>query len=294
MWTIGTGVAMGFIKALLTQPFLQQAALGILLASVASGLIGPFVVVRRIGYLAGGIAHSVLGGMGVAWYLGADPLTGALVAALLAALVIGWVNLRLHADEDMLIGALWAGGMAVGILFIAQTEGYRTDLFGYLFGNILLADPGVLWLMAALDVAMLVVLVVFYRQFVAVCFDPEFARLRGVPAGFFHILLLCLVAVTVVILVQVSGLILLIALLSLPAAIAGQWVRSLGAMMGLAGALAASGSYLGLAVAWGPDWPVGATIVLTLCVLFAVSVLARGVCRRLLRRRKPDETPTGP
>ncbi|WP_374759161.1 metal ABC transporter permease [Arhodomonas aquaeolei] len=269
------GVVMAFIEALLRQGFLQHAAIGIALASVASGLIGPFVVVRRIGYLAGGIAHSVLGGMGVAWYFGASPLAGALVAALLAALIVGWVNLRFRAHEDMLISALWSGGMAVGIVFISQTEGYRADLFGYLFGNILLVDEPTLWLMAGLDVLMLTVLMLFYRQFTAVCFDAEFARLRGVPVPFFHILLLCLVAVTVVILVQVSGLILLIALLSLPAATAGDWVRSLGSMMLLAAGIAAGTGYLGLALAWQPDWPAGATIVLTLCGVYVLSLAAR-------------------
>lgn len=283
MWIIITGARMGLIEALLEQRFLQQAALGIFLAALAAGLIGPFVVVRRIGYLAGGIAHSVLGGMGVAWYLGAQPLLGALVAALLAALLIGWVHLHFQANEDMLISALWSGGMAVGIVFISQTEGYRTDLFGYLFGNILLVEPGVLGLMAALDGLMLVVLVTFYRQFRAVCFDPEFARLRGVPVTLFYLLLLCLVALTVVILVQVAGLILLIAMLSLPAAIAGQWVRSLGAIMIVAVANAAAGGYVGLGVAWVTDWPAGATIVLCLCALYALSLVGGGLYR--FRRR---------
>lgn len=266
---------MGFIEALVRQGFLQHAVIGIALASVASGLIGPFVVVRRIGYLAGGIAHSVLGGMGMAWYFGASPLAGALVAALLAAVIVGWVNLRFRAHEDMLISALWSGGMAVGIVFISQTEGYRTDLFGYLFGNILLVDVPTLWLMGGLDVLMLAVMILFYRQFTAVCFDAEFARLRGVPVAFFHILLLCLVAVTVVILVQVSGLILLIALLSLPAAVAGDWMRSLAGMMLLAAVIAAGTGYLGLALAWQPNWPAGASIVLTLCAVYVLSLLVR-------------------
>ncbi len=264
---------MAFIDALLGQRFMQYAILGIALASVASGLVGPFVVVRRIGYLAGGVAHAVLGGMGVAWYFGSDPMTGALIASLVAALVIGWVHLHLRAHEDMLISALWSGGMAVGILFISQTDGYRADLLGYLFGNILLVSDAQLWLMVALDAAMALVILLFYRQLVAVCFDAEFARLRGINVTFFYLLLLCLVALTVVILVQIVGLILLVALLSLPAAVAGQWVRSLGAIMVVSAIVAAGSGYAGLAIAWGPDWPAGATIVLTLGGLYALSLL---------------------
>ncbi len=270
---------MAFFDALLQHDFLQFALLAGLLASVGCGLIGPYVVVKRIGYMAGGIAHSVLGGMGLAYYLGYPPINGALGAAVVAALIIGWVSLRWQQHEDMAIGALWACGMAAGILLLAQTPGYTVDLLGYLFGNILLVSVQELWFMFALDVVLGGLIAVFYRQFLAVCFDEEFARLRGVKVTFFYLLLLVMVALTVVFLLQVVGLILVIALLSLPAAVAGQWVRSLAAMMAVATGIGVVVTIGGLALSYQPDLPSGAVIVLLSGALFLVSSLVRGAWR---------------
>ncbi len=269
-----------FLNALTEQRFLQLALMGGLLASLGCGVIGPYVVVKRITFLAGGIAHAVLGGMGIAHFMGGSPLLGAVIAALAAALIIGWVNLKGGQREDTLIGALWAVGMAVGILFIARTPGYNVDLMSYLFGNVLMVTPGQLQLMAWLDAALIVTVVLFYKQLQAVTFDEEFARLRGVPVTLFSLLLLCMVALTVVLLIQVVGLILVIALLSLPAAIAGQYVGSLGRMMFLATLLGAIFTVGGLAFSYGPDLPAGASIVLLAGAAYIVSTLLTSILRR--------------
>jgi zinc transport system permease protein len=271
-----------FLAALSQQPFLQGALLAGLLASLGCGVVGTFVVVKRIAFLAGGIAHSVLGGMGAAIYYGFDPLVGALASAVLAALLIGTVRLHWKAQEDTLIGALWAIGMATGILFIAKTPGYAVDLMSYLFGNILLVPPRELWFMAGLDLLLLLVVGLFYQQLLAVCFDEEFARLRGVPVALFYLLLLCLVAVTVVLLIQVVGLILVIALLTLPAAIATHYVHSLGRMMLMATLLGAVFSSSGLALSYAPDLPPGPTIILLAGGAYVLSALAS---HTLARRR---------
>lgn len=262
-----------FFTALSEHGFLQSALIAGLLASIGCGLMGTYVVVKRIAFLAGGIAHSVLGGMGAAIYFGFDPLTGALIAAVTAALLIGWVRLAWQAQEDTLIGALWAIGMAVGILFIAKTPGYQADLVSFLFGNILLVPARSLWFMAALDMLLLAAVGAYHRQFLAVVFDEELARLRGIPVAFFYLLLLVLVAVTVVLLVQVVGLILVLALLTLPAAVAGHYVYSLGAMMLLATVIGSVLSTLGLAFSYGLDLPVGPTIILLAGCLYIVSAL---------------------
>lgn len=278
-----------FIGALSQQAFLQTALIAGLLASLGCGVVGTFVVVKRIGFLAGGIAHSVLGGMGAALYYGFDPLLGALIAAVLSALLIGWVRLAWKTQEDTLIGALWAIGMAVGILFIAKTPGYATDLMSYLFGNILLVPARDLWSMAALDAVLLLVIGLFFRQFLAVSFDEEFARLRGVHVAFFYLLLLVLVAVTVVLLIQVVGLILVIALLTLPAAVAGQYVHSLGRMMLLATLLGSLFTGAGLALSYGPDLPAGPTIILLAGAVYIVSaVLSRILAERRARLHIPS------
>jgi len=244
--------------------------------------MGPYVIVKRIAFIAGGIAHSVLGGMGAALYFGQPPLAGALAAAVLAALLIGGVRLRWRADEDTLIGALWAIGMAIGLLFIAKTPGYQTDLMSYLFGNILLVPAESLWFMAALDAVLLLLVLAWHRQFLAVAFDEEFARLRGIPVTFFYLLLLVMVAVTVVLLIQVVGLILVLALLTLPAAIAGHYAHSLGRMMLIATLVGMLLNLAGLAISYQSDLPTGPTIVLLAGCLYVLSSLMS----RLLARRR--------
>lgn len=262
-----------FFNALVSQPFLQMSLLAGLLASLGCGVIGTFVVVKRITFLAGGIAHSVLAGMGAAVYYGFDPLLGALIAAIVSALLIGWIRLNWKTQEDTLIGAIWAMGMAIGLLFISQTPGYTSSLTSYLFGNILLVPEQDVWFMAALDVLLLVIVGLFYRQFLAVIFDEEFARLRGVPVSFFYLLLLCLIAVTVVLLIHVVGLILVIALLTLPAAIAGHYVHSLGGMMLIATLLGSSFTVGGLALSFSPDLPAGPTIILLAGSAYVLSAI---------------------
>jgi len=262
-----------FLEAVSTQTFMQNALMGGILASIACGIIGSYVVVKRIGYLAGGIAHAVLGGMGIAYYLGRSPIEGALVAALVFAFILGWVSLRMQQQEDTIIGALWAGGMAVGILFISKTPGYNVDLMSFLFGNILMIASEDLYWIAGLDVLILVIVFLFYKQFIAVSFDEEFAWLRGIPVERFYLLFLSLVALTVVILIQIVGLILVIALLTLPAAIAGLYVRSLNLMMVLATFFGMIFTTGGLALSYQPDLPPGPTVILLAGTLYLLSLV---------------------
>ncbi len=271
--------------AFLTQGFLQNALVAALLAGLGCGVVGTYVVVKRIGYMAGGIAHTVLGGMGVAYFLGKDPLLGAMVAAVLSAMVIGWVSLRRKQHEDIIIGALWATGMAVGILFLARTPGYNVDLMSYLFGNILMVSRADLFLMDFLDAAVFCLVGLFYKQFLAVCFDEEFARIRGVNVTTIYLLLLCMVAVTVVSLIQVVGLILVIALFTLPAATARQFVRSVAGMMIAACALGAIVGVAGLGVSYQTNLPSGATIIVIAGAVFLISLGASAVQRRLRHAR---------
>lgn len=283
-----------FILALTEHGFLQSALLAGLLASIGCGVMGAYVVVKRIAFIAGGIAHSVLGGMGAAVYFGFEPMAGALVSAIVAALLIGWVRLRWRAQEDTLIGALWAIGMATGILFISKTPGYQTDLMSYLFGNVLLVPEKSLWFMAGLDAMLLIVVAAWHRQFLAVVFDEEFAELRGIPVTFFYLLLLVLVAVTVVLLIQVVGLILVLALLTLPAAIAGHYVHSLTRMMLLAMLVGSLLNFSGLALSYSPDLPTGPIIVLLAGATYVVSALfSRTIARRRAQRAVVTSTPDG-
>jgi zinc transport system permease protein len=275
-----------FFEALTKHGFLQNAVIAGILASLGCGIVGTYVVVKRIGFMAGGIAHAVLGGMGAAYYFGLNPVSGALVAAILAALLIGWISLRWHQHEDTLIGAIWAVGMAIGVIFISRTPGYTADLMSYLFGNILMVPRADLFFMAAMDAVILLIVALFYKQFLAIAFDEEYTRLRGVPVDALYLLLLCMVAVTVVLLIQVVGLILVIALLVLPAAIASQHVGSLGWMMALATLLGILFTSGGMAISYGADLPAGATIILLAGGVYLLSTVATGIRRRILIRRR--------
>lgn len=272
-----------FLLDLQQQTFLQYAVLTGLLASIACGIIGSYVVTRRITYIAGAIAHSVLAGMGAARYCQVvchwdwlHPLYGAIISALIAAVIIGMVSLSARQREDTIIGAVWAIGMAVGILFIFKTPGYNEDLMSYLFGNILMVSSDDLWLIAGLDAIVVVVGLLFYKQFLAVCFDEEFARLRGIRVEFYYLLLLCLTAITVVLLVTVVGIVMVIALLTLPVAVAGVFSKRLWQMMVLSTLFTILFTTAGLALSYGANLPAGAaTIVLAGAVYLAVIVGSR-------------------
>lgn len=262
-----------FFEVLLSQTFLQYAFLAGVLASVGCGMMGTYVVVKQISFLAGGIAHSVLAGMGIAYFFGHDPIFGAVISAIVAAVIIGLINLRWRQGEDIIIAAVWSVGMAIGILFIAKTPGYSVDLMSYLFGNILMVTSDELLVMLILDVILLMCVAIFYKQFLAVCFDEEFSRLRGINVEFYYILLLCLVALTVVLLIQVVGLILVIALLTLPAAIAAHYQNSIKGIMFVAIILGATFNSLGLYISYQPDLPAGATIILIAGTCYILSFI---------------------
>lgn len=264
-----------FIDAVLQFRFMQFAVLACLLASAGCGVIGTFVVVKQLGSLAGGIAHAVLAGMGIAFFFGAAPMVGATIMALLSAILIGLINLRMKQGEDVLIAAFWSVGMAVGIIFISQTPGYNVNLMSYLFGNILLVSGADLLRMFALDLVIIIMVRLFYRQFLAAAFDEEYARVRGVNVELFYILMLGMIALTVVLLIQIVGLILVIALLILPAASATQFAGSLPRIMLLSVLLSIGITLGGLAISYSPDLPSGAVIVLVAGVIYMMSITAR-------------------
>ncbi len=277
---------MEFLHALSEHAFLQYALIAGLLASVACGVMGSYVAARRITYVAGGIAHSVLGGMGLARYLQVTagwewlhPLYGAVVAALAAAVIIGLVTLRARESEDTVISAIWAIGMAVGVIFIWKTPGYGENLMSYLFGNILMVTPESLWLIVSLDVVVVAAGVGAYRQLSAVCFDEEFARLRGVNVEAYYLLLLCLTALTVVLLTTVVGLVMVIALLSLPVAIAGRLTQSLLRMMLVGAVVSALFTTVGLAVSYEAELPAGATTIVLAGGAYLLTVAGSALLR---------------
>lgn len=273
-------------------PLVQRAVLTGMLAGVTCGVVGTFVVVRRITYLGAGIAHCVLGGMGAAMYLQTvhgwswlHPLHGAVAAALVAAAAIGTVSLRFRQREDTVISALWALGMAAGVLFIWATPGYRQDLMSYLFGNITLVSTAELKLVAVLAGLVILVTLACYKQFLAICFDEEFARSRGVRVDAYYLLLLALMALSVVALVSVVGVVLVIALLTLPVATAAPFTRRLWKLMAASSALSILLVLVGLAVSYGPELPAGATTILLAGACYLAVLGGTTLKRRLTKPR---------
>jgi len=264
-----------FLSDLHRFPFLQYALLTGVLASIACGIIGSYVTVRRTTYIAGAIAHCTLGGMGIAGYLSKEmglpfctPLAGAVCAALAAALVIAWMINRSTARLDTILSAVWAIGMAVGIIFISKTSGYNEDLMSYLFGDILMVSFNDLVLLSLLDLILLCGVFLFYNKLLVISFDEEFARISGIRVNLYDTLFLCLVALTVVLLVQVVGIILVVALLALPAATAGQMTTRLPTMMLLATLLSLFSTTGGLVASYSPNLPAGATIIIFAGILY--------------------------
>jgi zinc transport system permease protein len=255
-------------------PFLRNALIAGLLSSVLFGTLGAIVTVRHIASLAGAVSHAVLGGIGLALYLsaagimpGLPPIVGALVFAVLAALVIGLVSLRAKQREDTAIQAIWAIGMSLGVLFMAKTPGY-TDPSTWLFGNILLVSNRDLLLLAILDVIVVFLAWRFYAQIEASSFDGEFSRVRGVRLNAVFLILLAVTAVAIVLLQTFVGIVMVIAMLTLPAGCCGAFSRSLGGMMLLSCVFSMLFSVCGVAAGWVFDLPVGATTVIIAGAVF--------------------------
>lgn len=261
--------------------FLRWAMLFGVVSAPALGIIGTLVVTRRISSLAGASAHAALGGIGIALFLERvchwsflHPLYGAVFGAVAAALVVGGVSLYAKEREDTVIGAVWALGMSIGLLLLDRTPGY-VDWQGYLFGNILLLKAEDICSMLILDAVIVAAVMLTYRQILAFSFDATFARLRGVKTGAIYFLILTLTALTIVLLINLVGVILVIALLTLPAAIAGRFTRHLYSMMICAGMIAVFLVISGLAISFCCGLPSGPVIVVIAGTLYLLALLRR-------------------
>ncbi|HOV39352.1 MAG TPA: metal ABC transporter permease [Spirochaetales bacterium] len=282
----------GFVTALLdpSLPFLRNAFFAGILASILFGVLGAIVTVKRIAGLAGAISHAVLGGIGLALFLsahriipGITPLEGAIAFALVSAFIIGGVSLRAKQRVDTVINAIWAVGMSLGVLFMAKTPGY-TDPMSYLFGNILFISGRDLLLLAILDIVVVVLAFRFYPQLEASAFDEEFARVRGIPTEWIFLAILSLTAVAVVLLQTFVGLVMVIAMLTLPAGTAANLARNLAGMMILGTVFSFFFSLGGLALSWTYDLPAGAMVVVLAGAVFIGAAVLQMAVNRIKRK----------
>jgi len=281
------------IDALMQYEFMRNALWAGLLAAVACGIIGTYVVVKRMTFISGGVSHASFGGIGLGYYLShyiswMTPVIGALIFTIASALGIGMVVRRSRLTEDTAIGIMWSIGMAIGIIFIGITPGYIiSDLFGYLFGNILIVPTSDIIMMIILDMIIISVVVLLYKEFFALSFDQEFSTAIGIPTERLYLILLGLIALTVVLLIRVVGIILVIALLTIPSATARQYTHSMKNMMWLAILVGMASVIGGLRLSYELDIASGATIILFSGALFMVST----IFTRLRHRSRAETTP---
>ncbi len=263
-------------------PLLASALLAAVAAAIAGGLMGSYIVAKRIVFLSGSISHAVLGGMGFFLWLQrtfslqfASPFLGALIAAIISALILGSIRINYKEREDTLIASLWSTGMAMGVIFISLTPGYNVELTNFLFGNILWATSQDVLTLLGFDVFLLTITLIYHKKFLAICFDEEQALIQGLSVQKIYALLLCLVAVSIVLLIQVVGAVLVITLLAIPPAIGALFSHRLSRIMFLAVIIGICISFSGLILAYEVNWPPGATIALIAAFLYFCSLVLK-------------------
>ena len=281
---------MGGVSALLDLDFVRHALLAALLASVLCGVVGTFVVVKRLVFVSGGISHAAFGGLGVCYFFGIDFRWGAGAAAVACALALARSGQGRGRSHDAVIGMLWAVGMAIGIVFLHASPGYAPNLMTYLFGNVLTVGGRDVAATAGLVAVLLVAVAAFWKELVAVAFDEAFAAVQGVRVRLVTTLLMVAVGVSVVFLLQLVGSILVIALLTIPAALALRLVSGFGAVMATAVAAAAAMSTAGLGLSYSFDLPSGPAIVLVGAGMWGLVAAGERLQRHLGPR--PERLPT--
>ncbi|MCC8061946.1 MAG: metal ABC transporter permease [Rikenellaceae bacterium] len=269
-----------FIQEIFSYRFLGNAALAAVLSGIACGIVGTYIVSRRLVFMSGGITHASFGGIGIAYYLGANPLIGALVFAVCSAVGIEAFSRKGRISEDAATGVLWSLGMSVGIIFVFLTPGYAPNLMSFLFGNILLVDSANLIWLCLLDTVLILLFSLCYRAIVYTAFDREFAASQKLPVGIISHLMMILIAVTIVLNIKTMGIVLLMSLLTMPVVIAGTLNRNykrITVWSCVGGALA---TLIGLYVSYESNIPSGAAAIAVLAVAYGAIKISLSLARK--------------
>ena len=257
----------------LSYEFMRNALLAGLAAAALCGIIGIYVILNRIVFISDGIAHAAFGGIGLGYFLGYDPLAFGIGSAVLTAIGIGLTSSRARVSEDTAIGVFMATGMALGIMLLTLSQGYARDLYGYLFGNILAVTESDVLLILILTSVILALVFLFYKELLLLSFDPSYAQAIGLPVSGLRLMLLAMVAFSVVVLIKVVGIIMVIALLTIPGAISRRYMKILPSIMAGSVILGSLFVIIGLLISYDLDVPSGAAIILTAAVAFFLSTL---------------------
>lgn len=272
------------ISSFFQYQFITNAFWAAILLAVAVGLIGSYVVARRLVFLSGGITHSSFGGIGIAYYMGLNPILGAAVFAVLSAFGVEALSQRMDVREDSAIGMLWSVGMAIGIVFIYLTPGYSPNLMTFLFGSILTINTQDIILLLILNVAMILFFILFYRPILYLAFDENFARTQGVPVRTFSYILKGFIALTIIFSIRMVGIILLISLLTIPPTLANIFTKKFNLIIYISILVSFLGAVIGLIMSFGLNVPSGATIVISLVGMFGIAKLTHYIIVKVRRR----------
>jgi len=251
--------------------FMRNAVIAAVLVNIACGIVGTYVVIKKIVFISGGISHAAFGGIGLGYFLGIPPIVAAIPFSLISAITIGLISKRSKLSEDAAIGIIWAVGMASGIIFINLTPGYAPDLFSYLFGNILTIPVSDLYIMFAMDLIIILIVALFFKEFYAISFDEEFSTVTGIPNRILYLVILCMVALSVVVLIRIVGIILVIALLTIPSSICRQFTYNMKKLIISSIVTGIILTITGLWISYLLDLASGATIILLLALVFLLS-----------------------
>ncbi len=250
--------------------FFRNAVLAAILISVFAAMVGTYIVSRKIVFIGGGITHASFGGIGIAYYLGANPFAGAAIFAILTALGIEWIAQKGKVREDSAIAILWSLGMAMGIIFVFMTPGYTPNLMSFLFGSILSVSTTDLYVLAGFGLLVGIIYAIFFRPILYTAFDPEFAQVMGVRVAIFRYMMSVLMAMAIVISIRSIGIILVLSIFTIPQITAMLFTRNFARIIPLAALWGITGSVTGLILSYLLDIPSGASIIFFLTIQFLI------------------------
>lgn len=268
---------------ILQYEFIRNALMAAILVNIACGIVGTYVVIKKIVFISGGISHAAFGGIGLGYFLGVNPILVAIPFSVASAVSIGYISKKTKLGEDTAIGIIWAIGMAAGIIFINLTPGYSPDLFSYLFGNILTIPLVDLYIILGLDTVIIIAAILFHREFAVIAFDEEFAAVIGIPVRKLYFLLLCLISLSVVVLIRVVGVILVIALLTIPSSVCRLFTYNIKRLIFASVVTGILITITGLAISYFLNLTSGATIIMLAGIVFFVSYFVKKI-------RKPKKS----
>lgn len=264
---------------LLDYTFFQHALIGSLFTCIACGIVGSYIVVRRLVFISGGITHASFGGLGLGFYLGINPILGALVFSVASAFGIEWLSKKQQVREDSAIAALWAFGMALGVIFIFLTPGYTPNISAYLFGNILTVTRGDIWFVALLSLVLIAGFSLFFDRILYTAFDPEFAKAKGIGVALIENLMMVAIAITIVASIRLIGIMLLMSLLTVPQMTANLFTSRFKNIILLSILIGVAGCFSGLFLSYFLNVPSGAAIIFVQILLFFTCKLAKSILR---------------